>query len=143
MQGCTWCQLPQHRAILDLAFPGTNLPFPSLQEAACAYVLMVTAVYWVSEAVPLGAAALVPAFLYPLFGVLRSSEVRPLVTQPSAWAWLCQAEGASQSPGGGGFSPTEHHASAVPAPQFFLFSPGSFFPWNGLRTCLCQEACHD
>uniref|UniRef100_A0A8C7I2L8 Solute carrier family 13 member 4 n=1 Tax=Oncorhynchus kisutch TaxID=8019 RepID=A0A8C7I2L8_ONCKI len=36
---------------------------------------LLTAVYWVSEAVPLGAAALVPAFLYPLFGVLKSSEV--------------------------------------------------------------------
>ncbi|NXD77354.1 S13A4 protein, partial [Halcyon senegalensis] len=46
-----------------------------LQEASCAYVLIVTAVYWVSEAVPLGAAALVPAFLYPLFGVMKSSEV--------------------------------------------------------------------
>uniref|UniRef100_A0A674HRZ2 Solute carrier family 13 member 4 n=1 Tax=Taeniopygia guttata TaxID=59729 RepID=A0A674HRZ2_TAEGU len=42
---------------------------------SCAYVLIVTAVYWVSEAVPLGAAALVPAFLYPLFGVMKSSEV--------------------------------------------------------------------
>lgn len=50
-------------------------PLMLLQEACCAYVLMVTAVYWVSEAVPLGAAALVPAFLYPLFGVLKSSEV--------------------------------------------------------------------
>lgn len=49
----------------------------SPQEASCAYVLIVTAVYWVSEAVPLGAAALVPAFLYPLFGVMKSSEVRP------------------------------------------------------------------
>lgn len=47
-------------------------------------MLLVTAVYWVSEAVPLGAAALVPAFLYPFFGVLRSSEVRPLMTQPCA-----------------------------------------------------------
>ncbi|NXG25378.1 S13A4 protein, partial [Grallaria varia] len=47
----------------------------SPQEASCAYVLMVTAVFWVSEAVPLGAAALVPAFLYPLFGVMKSSEV--------------------------------------------------------------------
>lgn len=46
------------------------------QEASCAYVLIVTAIYWVSEAVPLGAAALVPAFLYPLFGVMKSSEVR-------------------------------------------------------------------
>ncbi|XP_063165377.1 solute carrier family 13 member 4 [Candoia aspera] len=44
-------------------------------EASCAYVLIVTAIYWVSEAVPLGAAALVPAFLYPLFGVMKSSEV--------------------------------------------------------------------
>ena len=58
--------------------------FPPFQEAACAYVLLVTAVYWVSEAVPLGAAALVPAFLYPFFGVLRSSEVRPFMTQPCA-----------------------------------------------------------
>ncbi|TSP25370.1 Bestrophin-3 [Bagarius yarrelli] len=48
----------------------------SAQESSCAYVLIVTAVYWVSEAVPLGAAALVPAFLYPLFGVLKSSESR-------------------------------------------------------------------
>lgn len=47
-------------------------------------MLIVTAVYWVSEAVPLGAAALVPAFLYPFFGVLRSSEVRPLAAQPPA-----------------------------------------------------------
>uniref|UniRef100_A0A8C5QTZ8 Solute carrier family 13 member 4 n=1 Tax=Leptobrachium leishanense TaxID=445787 RepID=A0A8C5QTZ8_9ANUR len=44
-------------------------------ESSCAYVLIVTAVYWVSEAVPLGAAALVPAFLFPLFGLLKSSEV--------------------------------------------------------------------
>lgn len=51
-------------------------PVLCLQESSCAYVLIVTAVYWVSEAVPLGAAALVPAFLYPLFGVLKSSEVR-------------------------------------------------------------------
>lgn len=72
------------------------LPF---QEAACAYVLLVTAVYWVSEAVPLGAAALVPAFLYPFFGVLRSSEVRPLMTQPCAQiCWT--SEGGLQVTGG-------------------------------------------
>uniref|UniRef100_A0A8C3SEF9 Solute carrier family 13 member 4 n=1 Tax=Chelydra serpentina TaxID=8475 RepID=A0A8C3SEF9_CHESE len=53
----------------------SNLSDFSPQEASCAYVLIVTAVYWVSEAVPLGAAALVPAFLYPLFGVMKSSEV--------------------------------------------------------------------
>lgn len=49
--------------------------FSLSQEANCAFVLLVTAAYWVSEAVPLGAAALVPAFLYPLFGIMKSSEV--------------------------------------------------------------------
>nr|XP_027807984.1 solute carrier family 13 member 4 isoform X1 [Marmota flaviventris] len=64
--------------LLVVCVPLLLLPLPILHpssEAACAYVLIVTAVYWVSEAVPLGAAALVPAFLYPFFGVLRSSEV--------------------------------------------------------------------
>ncbi|XP_061770663.1 solute carrier family 13 member 4-like [Nerophis ophidion] len=64
--------------IVVLFIPLCLLPLPLLHptsEACCAYVLIVTAVYWVSEAVPLGAAALVPAFLYPLFGVLKSSEV--------------------------------------------------------------------
>ncbi|XP_062956069.1 solute carrier family 13 member 4 [Cynocephalus volans] len=64
--------------LLVICVPLLLLPLPVLHpssEAACAYVLIVTAVYWVSEAVPLGAAALVPAFLYPFFGVLRSSEV--------------------------------------------------------------------
>uniref|UniRef100_A0A1A7X2L8 Solute carrier family 13 (Sodium/sulfate symporters), member 4 n=1 Tax=Iconisemion striatum TaxID=60296 RepID=A0A1A7X2L8_9TELE len=67
------------RKLMVVVFiPLSLLPLPLLHptsEACCAYVLIVTAIYWVSEAVPLGAAALVPAFLYPLFGVLKSSEV--------------------------------------------------------------------
>uniref|UniRef100_H3CHZ5 Solute carrier family 13 member 4 n=1 Tax=Tetraodon nigroviridis TaxID=99883 RepID=H3CHZ5_TETNG len=66
------------KLVLVVFIPLSLLPLPLIHptsEACCAYVLMVTAVYWVSEAVPLGAAALVPAFLYPLFGVLKSSEV--------------------------------------------------------------------
>nr|XP_004661243.1 solute carrier family 13 member 4 [Jaculus jaculus] len=70
--------LGARKLLLVICVPLLLLPLPTLypcSEAACAYVLIVTAVYWVSEAVPLGAAALVPAFLYPCFGVLRSSEV--------------------------------------------------------------------
>ncbi|KAG5267822.1 hypothetical protein AALO_G00226190 [Alosa alosa] len=66
------------KLILVIMIPLSLLPLPLIypsSESSCAYVLIVTAVYWVSEAVPLGAAALVPAFLYPLFGVLKSSEV--------------------------------------------------------------------
>ncbi|KAF7242742.1 Solute carrier family 13 member 4 [Varanus komodoensis] len=70
--------LQARNLLLVLLIPLLLLPLPLLyptSEASCAYVLIVTAVYWVSEAVPLGAAALVPAFLYPLFGVMKSSEV--------------------------------------------------------------------
>ncbi|XP_033047820.1 solute carrier family 13 member 4 isoform X1 [Trachypithecus francoisi] len=70
--------LRARKLLLVVCVPLLLLPLPVLHpssEASCAYVLIVTAVYWVSEAVPLGAAALVPAFLYPFFGVLRSNEV--------------------------------------------------------------------
>ncbi|XP_052523864.1 solute carrier family 13 member 4 [Tympanuchus pallidicinctus] len=70
--------LRSRNILLVVLIPLLLLPLPLLypcSEASCAYVLIVTAVYWVSEAVPLGAAALIPAFLYPLFGVMKSSEV--------------------------------------------------------------------
>ncbi|XP_072202043.1 solute carrier family 13 member 4 [Excalfactoria chinensis] len=70
--------LRSRNLLLVFLIPLLLLPLPLLypcSEASCAYVLIVTAVYWVSEAVPLGAAALIPAFLYPLFGVMKSSEV--------------------------------------------------------------------
>ncbi|NXP02116.1 S13A4 protein, partial [Certhia brachydactyla] len=70
--------LRSRNLLLVVLIPLLLLPLPLIypsSEASCAYVLIVTAVYWVSEAVPLGAAALVPAFLYPLFGVMKSSEV--------------------------------------------------------------------
>ncbi|XP_065698258.2 solute carrier family 13 member 4 [Patagioenas fasciata] len=70
--------LRSRNLLLVVLIPLLLLPLPLLypsSETSCAYVLIVTAVYWVSEAVPLGAAALVPAFLYPLFGVMKSSEV--------------------------------------------------------------------
>uniref|UniRef100_A0A8C3JXH0 Solute carrier family 13 member 4 n=1 Tax=Calidris pygmaea TaxID=425635 RepID=A0A8C3JXH0_9CHAR len=70
--------LRSRNLLLVVLIPLLLLPLPLLypsSEASCAYVLIVTAVFWVSEAVPLGAAALVPAFLYPLFGVMKSSEV--------------------------------------------------------------------
>ncbi|NXS33055.1 S13A4 protein, partial [Pomatostomus ruficeps] len=70
--------LQSRNLLLVVLIPLLLLPLPLTypsSEASCAYVLVVTAVLWVSEAVPLGAAALVPAFLYPLFGVMKSSEV--------------------------------------------------------------------
>ncbi|XP_069594907.1 solute carrier family 13 member 1-like [Ranitomeya imitator] len=72
-------QLWQRRDILiTFVLPLLLLPLPLVaqtKEAACAYVLLITATFWISEAIPLGAAALVPAFMFPLFSIMKSSEV--------------------------------------------------------------------
>ncbi|NWI13671.1 S13A1 protein, partial [Crypturellus soui] len=44
-------------------------------EAECAYTLFVVAVFWLTEALPLGVSALLPAFMFPLFGIMSSKQV--------------------------------------------------------------------
>ncbi|XP_028662472.1 Na(+)/citrate cotransporter [Erpetoichthys calabaricus] len=54
------------------------LPLPLLiktKEASCSYVIILMAVYWCTEAMPLAVTALLPALLFPLFGILQSKEV--------------------------------------------------------------------
>lgn len=45
------------------------------QEASCAYVVMIMAVFWVTEALPISVTALLPVFMFPLVGVLSASDV--------------------------------------------------------------------
>ncbi|MBN3304637.1 S13A5 protein, partial [Amia calva] len=45
------------------------------QEASCAYVIILMAVYWCMETMPLAVTALLPALLFPMFGILQSKEV--------------------------------------------------------------------
>lgn len=45
------------------------------QEAECAYILILMAVYWMTEVLPLSITALLPALLFPLFGIMKSSQV--------------------------------------------------------------------
>ncbi|NXA30803.1 S13A1 protein, partial [Eudromia elegans] len=44
-------------------------------EAECAYTLFVVAIFWLTEALPLGVSALLPAFMFPLFGIMSSKQV--------------------------------------------------------------------
>ncbi|XP_033098330.1 solute carrier family 13 member 2-like isoform X1 [Anneissia japonica] len=44
-------------------------------EAYTAYVIVIMAVYWCTEAMPLAATAFIPIVLFPVFGVLPSSTV--------------------------------------------------------------------
>lgn len=46
------------------------------QEAECAYVVILMALYWCTEVLPLAVTALLPAVLFPLFGIMPSKDVR-------------------------------------------------------------------
>ncbi|XP_028938092.1 solute carrier family 13 member 5 [Ornithorhynchus anatinus] len=45
------------------------------QEAKCAFVILVVAVYWCTEVIPLAVTSLLPALLFPLLKVLDSKKV--------------------------------------------------------------------
>lgn len=47
-----------------------------LQEAKCAYIIIIMAVYWCTEVIPLGITSLIPAVFYPVLGVRSSKAVR-------------------------------------------------------------------
>uniref|UniRef100_A0A8C5TME3 Solute carrier family 13 member 1 n=1 Tax=Malurus cyaneus samueli TaxID=2593467 RepID=A0A8C5TME3_9PASS len=49
--------------------------FFSGAEAECAYTLFVVAIFWLTEALPLAVSALLPAFMFPLFGIMGSKQV--------------------------------------------------------------------
>jgi sodium-dependent dicarboxylate transporter 2/3/5 len=46
-----------------------------LQAGKCAYVVLIMAVYWVAEVIPLAATALIPIALVPLLGIQPSQAV--------------------------------------------------------------------
>ncbi|KAM9358898.1 Na(+)/citrate cotransporter [Symphorus nematophorus] len=58
--------------------PFLLLPLPLVigtSEAECAYVIVLMAVYWCTEVLPLAVTALLPALLFPLFGIMQSKDV--------------------------------------------------------------------
>uniref|UniRef100_A0A8I5Y6T4 Solute carrier family 13 member 3 n=1 Tax=Rattus norvegicus TaxID=10116 RepID=A0A8I5Y6T4_RAT len=50
---------------------------PSPLEGRCLYVILLMAVYWCTEALPLSVTALLPIILFPFMGILPSSKVCP------------------------------------------------------------------
>uniref|UniRef100_A0A6I8NGQ6 Solute carrier family 13 member 1 n=1 Tax=Ornithorhynchus anatinus TaxID=9258 RepID=A0A6I8NGQ6_ORNAN len=70
--------LVYRRFILILLTPLLFLPLPLIlktKEAECAYTLFVMAIFWLTEAVPLSVTALLPALMFPLFGIMSSQKV--------------------------------------------------------------------
>ncbi|XP_070591121.1 Na(+)/citrate cotransporter [Erythrolamprus reginae] len=58
--------------------PLVLLPLPLLiatPEARCGYVIILMAVYWCTEVIPLAVTSLLPVILFPMFGILESKKV--------------------------------------------------------------------
>ncbi|XP_019944044.2 Na(+)/citrate cotransporter [Paralichthys olivaceus] len=58
--------------------PFLLLPLPLVigtPEAECAYVIILMAVYWCTEVLPLAVTALLPTLLFPFFGIMQSKDV--------------------------------------------------------------------
>ncbi|XP_019366555.1 PREDICTED: solute carrier family 13 member 5 [Gavialis gangeticus] len=70
--------LPCKSFALLLLPPLLLLPLPLVLrslEARCGYVIILMAVYWCTEVIPLAITSLLPVVLFPLFGILESKEV--------------------------------------------------------------------
>ncbi|KAM4795671.1 Na(+)/citrate cotransporter [Rhinophrynus dorsalis] len=64
--------------LILLITPLLLLPLPLLiqtKEASCAYSIILMAVFWCMEVIPLAVTALLPVLLFPMFGILESKEV--------------------------------------------------------------------
>ncbi|XP_073327838.1 solute carrier family 13 member 1 [Pagrus major] len=64
--------------VLIAVTPLLLLPLPLVvrtQEAECAFVLLLMATFWVTEVIPLPVTSMLPAVLFPMFGIMKASDV--------------------------------------------------------------------
>jgi len=72
--------------ILIIALPGnTNMEHNAKLTAACAALM---AVWWISEAIPLPATALLPLILFPMTGILNAKKVAVSYADPNVFLFL-------------------------------------------------------
>ncbi|XP_049942418.1 solute carrier family 13 member 3-like isoform X4 [Schistocerca serialis cubense] len=65
------------RSIILLVWPLALLPLAvsPYSEARCGYVVLVMALFWITEAAPLPVTSLLPVVLFPLLGILSTDDV--------------------------------------------------------------------
>ncbi|XP_075710370.1 Na(+)/citrate cotransporter [Rhinoderma darwinii] len=78
MAPCMKHLLSCKRSLILFATPLLLLPLPLIirtKEASCAYSIILMAVYWCTEVIPLAVTAMLPVLLFPMFGILESKQV--------------------------------------------------------------------
>ena len=85
--------------------------FTTFQKSACGYVILIVAVFWLTEALPIAVSALLPVFLFPMVGLLPVKEASQqyinVSIAPELWpASVAQLDAPSDwRPGDRGFNP--------------------------------------
>ncbi|XP_063850687.1 Na(+)/citrate cotransporter-like isoform X4 [Scylla paramamosain] len=64
--------------LLAMIVPSIILFYAKSQSARCGFVMVVMAVMWVTEVIPLPVTALIPVFAFPLMGVLSTDILREM-----------------------------------------------------------------
>ncbi|XP_068207337.1 Na(+)/citrate cotransporter-like isoform X1 [Palaemon carinicauda] len=68
---------PYWKGLILVLWPLIILPLPvvsATSAARCGYVILIMAIYWMTEALPLAVTALIPVFAFPLLGILSTGE---------------------------------------------------------------------
>ncbi|XP_063850682.1 Na(+)/citrate cotransporter-like isoform X1 [Scylla paramamosain] len=74
--------------LLAMIVPSIILFYAKSQSARCGFVMVVMAVMWVTEVIPLPVTALIPVFAFPLMGVLSTDIVSRLYLKDSNMMFL-------------------------------------------------------
>jgi len=72
--------LPYWKTFVVILLPLVLLPLPLIaqtQEAKAGYAIIIMAVFWMTEALPLPVTSLLPVVLFPLLGILSTGRVCP------------------------------------------------------------------
>ncbi|KAL3057293.1 hypothetical protein OYC64_007721 [Pagothenia borchgrevinki] len=78
MAGILTCLWKYRNYIVIVLTPLLLLPLPLISptsEAKCGYVIILMALYWCTECIPLAVTALLPVILFPMMGIMESNEV--------------------------------------------------------------------
>ncbi|XP_033953550.1 solute carrier family 13 member 2-like isoform X1 [Pseudochaenichthys georgianus] len=84
MAGILTCLWKYRNYIVIVLTPLLLLPLPlasPTSEAKCGYVIILMALYWCTECIPLAVTALLPVILFPMMGIMESNEVSPSLQQ--------------------------------------------------------------
>uniref|UniRef100_H2Z9I4 Citrate transporter-like domain-containing protein n=1 Tax=Ciona savignyi TaxID=51511 RepID=H2Z9I4_CIOSA len=79
------------RTLCVILPPLLLLPIPIViggTEAACGYAILIMAIYWVTEAIPLAVTAFLPLIMFPMSGIMSASAVSKAYFSDTAWLFV-------------------------------------------------------